>query len=286
MDWIKNLNRALEHVENNILEDINHEEVANEAFSSKFHFLRVFSILTGKTLGEYIRERRLTLAAKEIIHGDKKVIDIAIKYGYDDPGAFTKAFKRFHGVTPTAATKSNNNLKATPPLKFIITVKGEEQMDYRIEKKEAFNVIGSSIDTTSRNGENYKAIPEFWQESGKNGLIKEVIPKIGSLGLLGICYNFNMDTEVFKYMIAVEGDRTSGKLEDKLTIPKHTWAIFPGKGKMPDSIQVLWKKIFNEWFPATNYEHATGPELEIYKSDADENGEEEFEIWVPVELKK
>lgn len=283
MDWIKNLNRALEFIENNIEKELNNEMIAKEAYSSNFHFYRVFNIITGKTLGEYIKERRLTLASQDIIGKKMKIIDVALKYGYNEPGAFTKAFKRFHGVTPTQAINTNHNLKATPPLKFFIDVKGEDQMDYRIEKKEKFTVIGASLSTTGKDGENYKAIPKFWQEKSKDGTIDELLPHLKEKGLLGICYDFDMKTENFKYMVAAEGDKTSGKITDKLEIPELTWAIFPGKGKMPDALQVLWKKIYQEWFPATNYVVNPGPELELYLSEEpDENGNEEFEVWVPV----
>lgn len=283
MDWIKNLNRALEFIESNIEKELNNEIIAKEAYSSKFHFYRVFNILTGKTLGEYIKERRLTLASQDIIGKKMKIIDVALKYGYDDPGAFTKAFKRFHGVTPTQALTTKKILKATPPLKFFIDVKGEDQMDYRIEKKEGFSVVGVTLRTTAKDGVSFKAIPEFWQEKDKDGTTKEMCLNMKDMGILGICYDYDMDTDDFKYMIATEGNETSWKRPEKLEVPESTWAIFPGKGNLPDSMQKIWKKIFSEWLPATNYTVAEGPQLELYLSEPDENGNESFEIWVPVE---
>ncbi len=286
MDWIKNFNRAIDYVEMNITEELDYELVANEAYSSKFHFLRVFSILTGKTLGEYIKDRRLTLAANQIVSTECKVIDVAMKYCYEDHGAFSKAFKRFHGVTPTQAKNSNMILHAAPPLKFFIDVKGEEKVDYKIVKKKSFKVVGVSTEVTTKDGENYKIIPKFWKDKNSDGTINEILPHVTELGLVGICYNFNMDTEKFRYMIAVEGDSPKDNLKEILAVGEYIWAIFPGMGTMPDSIQTLWKKIFQEWFPATNYVHAKGPELEVYLGKDYTSQEEKYEIWIPVELKK
>ncbi len=279
MDWIKNLNRALEYVEDHITEELSYDRIAQEANSSKFHFLRVFSILTDRTLGEYIRERRLSLAAQEILSGQQKIIDIALKYRYENAGSFTKAFKRFHGITPMQAQSSESILKAAPPLKLIITIKGEEKMDYRIEKKDAFSVIGVSTEVSKRDDANFRIIPQFWKDKEEDGTVSEIVPGITSMGLMGICYDFDMDTEQFKYMIAIEGDTPRGKLDTLNRIDSYTWAVFPGKGRMPDAIQEVWKRVFHEWFPATNYEHAGGPEIEVYYTMDEESS---FEVWIPV----
>lgn len=284
MDWIKNLNRALEYIEENITDDLDHAKIANAANSSKFHFIRIFSILTGKTLGEYIRERRLSLASQDILHGDLKVIDVALKYGYEDAGAFSKAFKRFHGVTPTQAQCFKKSLKAVPPLKFIISVKGDEKVDYRIEKKGSFNVIGVSTDVTLKNGKNFEIIPKFWQESIGNGVVNKALEAKGELGIIGVIYDYNEDAEEFKYMIGTDSNNTSETFSKSLKVDAHDWAIFSGKGDLPKSMQAIWEKIFNEWFPATNYQHADGPELEVYRGP-DNDGNEQYEIWIPVEIK-
>lgn len=286
MDWIKNFNRAMDYIETNIAKELKYDDIASSANSSKFHFIRVFSMLTGKTLGEYIRERKLSIAAQDVLDRDKKIIDIALKFGYDEPGSFTKAFKRFHGYTPKQARDSNRVLKAAPPLRFTIDVKGEEKVDYRIEKKKGFNVVGISIDVTSKNGENFRIIPKFWQDKHRDGTMDKIIPKITDKGLFGICYNFNMEKEEFNYMIGVEGDSPSGVLDKTLNIGELTWAVFPGKGKLPEAIKSTWDKIFHEWFPATNYVHADGPEIEVYLGDDNPEKEEVFEVWIPVENKK
>lgn len=291
MDWIKNLNNTLEFIENNITKELNNEIVAKEALSSNSHFHRVFNVLTGKTLGEYIKERRLTLASQDITSKKLKIIEVAHKYGYKEQASFIKAFKRFHGVTPTQALNSNTNLKATPPLNFVIDIRGEDQIDFRIKKRESFTVIGTSLNTTIKNEINSKEVPQFWQDKIADGTISQIISKSKDKGCLGIGYNYNVNIKVFDwivddftYMIATEQNDniTSDKLTETLTIPESTWAIFPGKGLVPSSLQNLWKRIYLEWFPATNYEQAKGPYLELILSQDDEDGIVEFEIWIPV----
>lgn len=285
MDWIKNLNRAVDYIESNIAEKLDYDLIAKEAHSSKFHFQRVFSILTGKSLGEYIKERRLSLAAVDIKNNKEKVIDIALKYGYQDPGAFTKAFKRFHGVTPTQGLKAGIIFKDVPPLSFSINVKSEKKFNYRIEKKELFKIIGTSTEIGLGGSTNYKTAPEFWHEKSKDGTIYEVTMKSGSMGIIGACYNFDMEAGKLNYMVAVEGDETSAKLSELLEIPSLTWAIFPGKGVGKD-YKLVWDYVFNEWFPTTNYNLADAPELEVYLKYDYRTHETEFEIWIPIEEKE
>ena len=140
MDWISGLQRALDYVEEHITEPIDFEETAKSAYSSSFHFQRVFSAICGYSLGDYIRFRRLSLAGSELASTNKKVIDVALKYGYDSPESFSRAFTRFHGVTPSAA-KKGANLKSFSKLSVKLILHGGTTMDYRIENKGAFDVI-------------------------------------------------------------------------------------------------------------------------------------------------
>lgn len=277
------MNDALDYIEKNIYKDITADEVAKIAYSSKFHFLRSFHMLTGVTLGEYIRKRRLSLAAKELVTSNIKIIDIAYKYGYETPEAFTKAFKKFHKVSPSEARKEGISLKAIPPISFQITVKGEKRMDYRIVKKEEFKVVGVSKRISTENGENLKVIPRFWCEINENGVSEKLDKNIGKLGYLGICYDYDMEQKSIKYMIAVEGEHIEG-LEnyEVLTIPSYTWVIFESIGPMPQAIQKVWSKIYSEWFPATKYEHAGGPELEVYLEGDPDAEDYKCEVWIPI----
>jgi len=281
MNWIGDMNGAMAYIEEHLTEEIHSEDVACIAHVSKFHFLRIFLALTNRTLGDYIRQRRLSLAAADIISTQDKIIDIAYKYRYETPEAFTKAFKRMHGVSPSQARKNKDKIKAMPPITFQITVKGEKQMEYRIEQKESFNVMGIAKHFSTRDGENLKAIPLFWSEVYQNGQCADLQQYAGSLGTLGICYNFDKEEESIDYMIGVEGNNHSNKYE-LLNIEANTWAVFESIGPMPHAIQKVWEKIYAEWFPATGYEHAGGPELEVYLLGDSRAEDYKCEVWIPI----
>lgn len=251
---------------------------------SKFHFQRMFSMLTGYTVSEYIRNRRITVATQELINCGSKVIDVAVKYGYESPESFTKAFRKIHGISPSETKKNSFSLKAYPKLSFQIQIKGDVEMDYKIVEKGDFTVVGKSIQTSIVNGENYRNIAAFWNESNQNGLTRELAKNCGSLGLLGICVDFDNEQESLTYLIGVEKniDRMPTDWEER-QIPSATWAVFPVRGAMPNAIQKVWERIFSEWFPSTGYQHAAGPEMEVYPSDADPSSEDYYsEIWIPI----
>ena len=143
MDWVNAIEKAIQYIEDHLIEDITKKDVAKYVHVSEFYFQKGFAMLCGFTISEYIRKRRLSLAGNEIAGSDIKIIDIAIKYGYDSPDSFTQAFTRFHGVTPTVARKKHTTLKSFAPLKLTIALEGGYLMDYKIERKKAFKVIAN-----------------------------------------------------------------------------------------------------------------------------------------------
>lgn len=288
MNWIKRFNAAIGYVEENLTERLDPAKVAEEAYTSTFHFQRMFHILTGVTLAEYVRRRRLTLAARDIMDGTP-ILDTAIKYGYETQASFTRAFSRLHGFTPGTTREPGVRIKAFPPMSFQLTMKGEHAMDYEIRKLGAFSVTGHVRRISTVDGKNFQDIPKFWEEMGSSGKVDEIQKFADPKGVLkgatlGICMDFQKDLEQFNYVIGVE---PAGAVElsgvEERTIPAGTWAVFPGKGIMPDAIQAVWNRIFQEWFPATNYAHAEGPELEIYRDAEDGSDECPFEVWIPIE---
>lgn len=169
MDWMTGLQRAIDYVEAHLTDDIDYAAVAKEAASSSFHFQRVFSIICGYTLGDYIRMRRLSLAADELMRSDNKVIDIALKYGYDTPESFSRAFARFHGVTPTQA-RSDSAVRSFSRLSVKLILDGGNLMNYRIEKRDAFKVICKKKQVNKPQGDTATAdISAFWQELNTDG---------------------------------------------------------------------------------------------------------------------
>ena len=283
MDWLKKHSDSLDYIEEQIEFNLDIDHLAQLAGLSKFHYQRMFTMLTGFTVAEYFRKRKLTLAAQELASSSIKVIDIALKYGYATPESFAKAFRKMHGISPSEAREAGQRLKAFPRLTFQIQVKGVKDMNYKIIDKEAFKVVGKAIPVSTVNGENYRTITQFWEESNKNGLCNRLYNFAGELGMLGICTDFNHDQEEFTYLIAVEKPQGSSLENFEVReIPAQTWAIFESIGPMPTAIQDVWKRIFSEWFPATGYEHANGPELEVYLpgNPADENYR--CEVWIPI----
>ena len=292
MGWIAELQKAIDYTEAHLTEKIDYEAVAKEACSSPFHFQRVFHILCGYTLGEYIRMRRLSLAASELIHTERKVIDIALKYGYDAPESFERAFVRFHGITPTEA-RQGKNVKSFSRLSVKLILSGGHKMDYRIEKLEAFKVICRRRTVVKPEGETAtEDISGFWRECRDGGWtrkIMEYFPKNPRLkGLLGICFSDEMDASRFPYGIGVEydGSREAGEGLEIVEIPAHTYAVFTCRGKMPEAFVETYRSIVSEFLPQNDrYEYGYGIELEVYPSDKVSDPNYTCEIWIAVKEK-
>lgn len=284
MEGLQKMADSIDYIEKNLKYDCKIDDVANVACMSKFHFQRMFSMLTGATVAEYIRRRRLTLAAQELTHSKSKVIDVALKFGYETPESFSKAFRKIHGISPSVARQNSQILKAFPRLSFQIQLKGDVEMDYKIVEKEAFNVVGKDIRTTTVNDENLREISGFWDKSNSNGFTKELAKDCGPMGLIGICMGFDSTQEKLTYCICAEKNRLNipSDWEEKV-IPATTWAVFESVGPMPDAMQKTWERIFSEWFPSTGYEHAGGPELEVYPQAGDIRSEQyRCEVWIPI----
>lgn len=157
-------------------------------------------------------------------------------------------------------------------------------MDYKIIEKGDFTVVGKSIQTPTVNGENNRNIAAFWNESNGNGFTRKLAENCGTLGLLGICVDYDNQQGILTYLIGAEKniDQIPSDWEER-HIPAATWAVFPVRGAMPDAIQQVWERIYSEWFPTTGYQHAGGPEMEVYPSDADPSSEDYYcEIWITV----
>ncbi|PYG87367.1 AraC family transcriptional regulator [Ruminiclostridium sufflavum DSM 19573] len=285
MGWIEGIGEAVTYIEENINKGMAIEDIAKKALISPFYFQKGFAMLCGCTVGEYIRQRRLTLAGSELVSTDKKIIDIALKYGYDSPDSFTKAFTRFHGVTPTAVRKDGAMIKAFAPLKIKFSLEGGYIMDYKIIEKDSFTVIGVSrlFKYDSAAGE----IPRFWSEHYQTGKGKLVC------GMYGISIDESMGSDEFEYLIADNYRPSAGIPEGFVTklIPKYTWAVFACKGAMPEALQEVQKKVFSEWLPnCKDYEIAAGYNIEMYTDIADypQGSKDESyysEIWIPVKKK-
>lgn len=252
MNWIQGIQRAIDYVEENITDDIDYEKIAEQAFSSSFHFQRVFGILCGYSIGDYIRMRRLSLAGEELAKGKSKIIDIALKYGYDTPESFSRAFTRFHGIAPSEA-KHGGKIKIFTSLSVKLSLTGGSKMDYRIEQRDSFQVVCKRKRVDKPQSANAAPdITAMWQEYGANGTMDRLIACMPEhpvmKGLLGICFSSELNAKHFPYGIGVEYD---GRKVDDLdigTIPSHTYAVFTSKGKMPEAFIETYHRIVTEFF--------------------------------------
>ena len=291
MEIINYLNNAIEYIEDNLSSTIEIDEVAKVAFTSRYHFQRMFHALTGFTLTEYIRNRRLTLAGEELSSNNAKITEIAVKYGYNSPDAFTKAFQRLHGVAPSKIKKGNVRLKAFPKLSFQVSIKGECEMNYRIVEENEFRIFGVDFLTTTVDNALYKEIPEFCDKIWGDGThlkINEFLGYSKMHMLHGIHYDFKEDGSR-RYMMGWETKEMDVPKEYKiLDIPAYTWVVFEGKGIMPQNlaIQDVWKRIYAEWFPSSGFEQEEGPCIEKYYWDDGKYDKYTCEVWIPVRRKK
>ena len=285
MDWPERLGAAIDLIEANLDGEIDLGEVARQAACSPFYFQRLFMIVTGMTVGEYVRRRRLTLAAAELASGRVKVIDAALKYGYDSPDAFTRAFRTMHGLTPQAARAPGAVLAACPRVSFRIELKGGNDMDYKMVKKPAFDVAVTTRQFSTENGQNFKDIPAWWREftaSPDRATMTALRGKgpgtVTGSDMLGICFADDKPAD-FAYGIAVElpAGADAGPFEKK-TVPAADWAVFPCA--LAD-LQDVTRRIFSEWFPSVPFDHAEKPELEVYLPGPS-GGAMAVEIWIPV----
>lgn len=285
MEWMEAIRKSIQYTEEHITDDLTADMIAEYVNISPFYFQKGFAMLCGCTIAEYIRNRRLTLAGNDLVTGKEKIIDIALKYGYDSPDSFTRAFSRFHGVTPTAARKEQVMLKAFAPLKIKLSLEGGYLMDYKIVRKEAFSVIANARTFSYEGAQN--TVPQFWQEHYKSGKGNTV------MGVYGINIDEKMGHDTFEYLIADPYNPVVDVPEGFMTktIPAFTWAVFPCRGAMPNALQDVNVKIFSEWLPALKeYELAAGYCVEYYDDPAKYkegtlDAEYYSEIWIPVKQK-
>lgn len=288
MNWIQSLQRAIDYIEEHLLDSITIEEIANQANASAFHFQRTFSLLTDCSVGEYIRRRRLSQAAHELCNSNIKIIDLAFKYGYDTPESFTKAFRRQHGISPSEARKNMGSLKSYHRLAIQVILKGAEPMKYRIVEKDAFNIIGIKQEFSIANNENLIGIPKMWDEVNGNGIDEKLFSlNNGAIkGALGVCVEKEAQAgcPVIDYWIATAYEGDVPKEFKSLEIPASKWVVFEVHGPMPDAMQKTWKQIYSEWFPASGYKHSSGvPELEVYTDEDPTSPDLYSEIWIPIQ---
>ena len=301
MNLLDRLNAVVDYVEDNITEDINLKHLAAIAYCSSYNFQRMFVFITGVSIAEYIRRRRLTLAALELQQSDVKIIDLALKFGYESPTSFTRAFQTVHGITPSEAKKSNIALKAFPRMTFQIKIQGVTEMNYRIVKTPPFQVFGLSgtVPTNTVSEINSPSVGAIWDKYYKNGgheklekdSCNEKLPFYDEMFVEHMCSihaleNYKkIDDSNYGYMLC--SFVTSGsKHEDYeiADIPASTWAVFPCDtddecGDPGATFTYLAKRFYSEWLPTAEYEKAESPDFEMYGWG---NGHLYLELWFSI----
>ncbi len=278
MNWLDRMNLALDYIEDNLDNDIDYKKIAQIAHTSEYHFPRMFSSISGISLSEYIRRRRLTLAAFDIQKSDIRIIDVGVKYGYESADSFSRAFQKIHGIKPSEARNEGVHLKAFPRISFQLLIKGDDEMEYRIEKLDFdLKIIGKGKSVKTSRA--FKTIPTLWSSAKKDGFMHQLIdlswqePKCTLESLLGVCGKEAaiMDEE-FTYFMGVRCDGEIPSDMEMLLITHRTWAVFPG-------IVDAWKRLYSEWVPTSGYELADIPCIECYYPP---KHKPRNELWVPV----
>jgi AraC family transcriptional regulator len=286
LDVLTRLNRAMDYIEENICKDINLESVAKVTPYSAFHFQRMFCYIVDISLSEYIRRRKMTLAAFELQNSDIKVIDLAIKYGYDSADSFSRAFTKLHNVTPSQARNKGTVLKAFSKLTFHISIKGDAEMNYRIEETDGFNVVGLHKRFKTEPMQNEQTIPEFWTDLRTHGILSDIMKHSDGRyeEAIGVCTNG--DSIGFDYYIAIPTKLdTAPEGFELYVIPKSTFAVFHFVGPLHETMPKVEKMIFSEWIPSSGYEPVMTAEFEVYSKKPHDAVDYEFWVYFPVKKK-
>lgn len=286
MKWLENLSNAIEYIESNLDKDISIDAAAQIACCSAYYFQRVFTYVAGISLSEYIRRRRMSQAAFELQKSDKKVLDIALKYGYSSPTAFNRAFQSVHGITPVAAKNMGSVLNAYPPIRFSVKITGGTAMSYRITEKAAMRIVGIRIPLVADMEENQKVVPEFWKKALENNYLPKIIELTNQEpgGILGVTVYENPQ-EIFYYISASTTEAIPQNMFE-YEIPASTWVIFENDGRFKEDVQNVFKRFYTEWLPFSGYEYAGLPDLEVYPVMPGKPLNGHSEVWIGIKKEK
>lgn len=282
MEWIDGMNKAMDYIEEHLSENITPDMLSKIAACSEFHFQRMFTFITGVTLGEYIRRRKMSVAATELYEG-AKVLDTALKYGYESPTAFARAFQSVHGISPGKAKKEGASLNSFPKITFTFSIKGEKAMNYKIVKKESFRIVGYKTNEPMTMENCFEICPKLWAEIGAKGGIEKLIKLLQGKepnGILGVstCENGDYDA----YYICVATDAPVPEDMSEYIVHETTYAVFEAIGPMPTAIQEVQQRVISEWLPSSGYEYAPAPDIEVYPAGNQQADNYRSEVWLPI----
>ncbi len=300
MKWIGGIQRALEMIERSLDQEIDYAELAREACCSEYNFMRVFSVLSGYTLADYIRLRRLTAAGQELVSTDARILDVAVRYGYDSQESFSRAFQKFHGLSPAQARAGGGRLRSVSPLKLKISIEGGTDMNYRIERMESRRFVGF--------GRRFSGTPAERSGQEADFFIHTRLKQYALMGISGDCetqYTLirNAGADGFDFLIAAPfGDNLPeehyrqvarenpelGEMFEEIEVPAATYAVFEtDRSRYPTRDQAeLREQVFSQWLPFSGCQLAAGMEMTVvhwYSSGGGKRDERYIELWIPVE---
>lgn len=282
MNVLDSMNRTIEYIEDHLLESLHIPAIAKAIGSLESDLQKTFYALTGISIVEYIRRRRLSLAGYELQKGDQSVLDVALKYGYTSPDSFTRAFRQMHGTTPSAVKKGGCLLKSYGRITFVLAIKGVNAMNYKIVKKNEMRIIGFKKWFSTENDSQLTEIPKMWDSVTDE--MKDLITGLSNNnGVVGLCAD--MYDGGFDYWIGCMSDKSCPENLEEMTIPASSWAVFEVIGSMrplPNPMQDIWKRIYSEWLPNSGYQHAMLPEIEYYSAGDMMAEDYRSEIWIPI----
>ena len=282
MTMLERMNTTMDYIEAHLLEELHMPMIAKVAGTSENEIQKTFYALTGISIVEYVRRRRLTLAGFELQKKERSVLEIALMYGYTSPDSFTRAFRQMHGTTPSAVKKGGCLLKSYGKITFVLTIKGVNAMNYKILKKEKMHIIGFKKWFSTENDGQLTEIPKMW-DSITDEMRKKITALSNNDGVVGLCAD--MYDGGFDYWIGCMSDQECPEDLEEIVIPASSWAVFEVIGSMrpiPNPMQDIWKRIYSEWLPNSGYEHAMLPEIEYYSSGDMLADDYKSEIWIPV----
>lgn len=286
MSWVESMQKAIDYIEAHLLEPITIEEIAGQAHVSAFHFQRLFAILTDVSVGEYVRRRRMTLAAQELASGDCKIIDLAYKYGYDTPESFSKAFRKHHGATPSEVRKGLGTIQSYNRLSIQVILKGAQPMNYRIVERGAIRIVGvkRNIPCDAEGGSPAEGVAAFWSAMNGDGTVGRLVQlSDGEIkGPVGVTRSYDSDKNTVEYWIGVESSAEASNGFSAAELPAAKWAVFEVIGPVATAMPQAWRRIYSEWFPSNGYEPADQPPMEVYLDPNPFNENAANEIWVAV----
>lgn len=290
MNWMDKMIQGVDYIEEHILEEIDYEQIGKSIGCSAYLYQRMFSFTFNLTPAEYIRKRRMSLAAEDLRYNDMKIIDCALMYGYDSPTAFTRAFKSFHGLSPSQVRTSKAPMKSFSRFGIQSQIIGGDDLLYRIEKRASFQLIGQKtvLSTVGSIQDNQNNVASLWSKTFQDGSFSALLHRCDEpyhMGAYGVGMNYQSKANTIDYYIAIVSEQGVPDHLDSCIIPAQTWAVFPCIGPMPTSIQKMWQRINSEWVNSSGYEICNGPQMEWYPEGSSFASDYISEIWLPIRKK-